>query len=731
VQVLTDSARDGVTELRRHAFRLAGSANWSVPEPFVKQLLAASGVCVPPGALVEKGTLPSVAAQSLREPFVLKAWGPGIVHKSELGAVRVGLTRRTLDGDAAAMLQTVSGHGVRGAQLYVEEMAPAGGTEILVGMIARPPFGTLAILGTGGTRTELFDDVSVKLCPVSLAAAREMVDGFRGAPLLKGYRGTPPADREALVAVIMALAGKDGLADRLGAAFVEFECNPLFVSASGVIAADARLILRDPDTVSANRHRPFEPAALFAPKSVAVVGASASRRTAWGNRTLARYRDLGWTDNLYAVHPSESMIDGVPAFRSLADIPGGVDYAEISVAASLAPGVLREAKGTVKTATINSAGFSETGSPGKSLEAELIEAALQGAVRFVGPNCMGVYSPGGRQAFSGAISRIAGHVGAVMQSGGLSTDLIQIGARRGLRFSNVVSAGNAVDISLGELVQFLVDDPDTRTIAVYVEGGTDTKLTQALRDARGHKPVVLLVPGLSTTGARVAASHTGSLTSERRSWEALAAATGAVLTESFEHFLASLIYLDRYGADEVADNDSVLIMGLGGGASVLAADACDAHGIAVPLLNADLQSKLADKKGGILINPLDLRMGPAGPPTGPSEVLDLILPVQPFSDVLLHVDMMTYCNSTVPGRMPGLGHLIEMVRSLVAGNRRTRLALVTRNLTAAPGRYHDELNELMLESRLPMFENFDAAAAAIAAAKRFTHHELQARAVGQ
>jgi acyl-CoA synthetase (NDP forming) len=698
----------------------------------VKQLLAEFGVRVPLGALVPDGMSATAAGSALREPFVLKAWGPGIVHKSELGAVKVGIPRSALDETAAAMLRGVAAHGLPGSHLYIEEMAPAGGAEILFGLISRPPFGTLALLGTGGTQTELFSDVVIRLCPLSLATAEEMIDGFRGSALLRGYRTSPPADRTALLKVIMALAGNNGLAERVGPAFVEFECNPLIVSSSGVVAADARLILDDVQSPThVRRHRPFEPAAMFAPKSVAIVGASASRKTAWGNRTLARYRALGWTDNLYAVHPSASNIDGVPAYRSLASIPGGVDYAEISVEASLAPDVLRQAKGNVKTATINSAGFSEIGAEGGSLESDLIGAAVEGGVRFLGPNCMGVYSPRGRQAFSGAISCEAGHIGAIMQSGGLSTDLIQIGARKGLRFSSVVSAGNAVDIGLGDLARYLVEDTDTHTIAIYVEGGADLEFTQALRDARGRKPVVLLVPGLSTTGARIAASHTGSLTSDKRGWEALAEATGATLTQSFEEFLACLIYLDRYAGRQIQDNDSVLIMGLGGGASVLAADACDAYSIRVPTLQPDLQAKLADKKGGILINPLDLRMGPAGPPEGPSQVLDLILTVQPFSDVLLHVDMMGYCNSTVPGRMQGLSHLREMLRLLVASNPiNTRLSLVTRNLAAAPGRYHDEINDLMLESKIPVFDTFDAAAAGIAAAKRFTRQESFVRNAG-
>jgi acyl-CoA synthetase (NDP forming) len=722
-----NAERDVEEALRAHAFRLAGSTDWCVPEPFVKELLTSFGVSVPAGVVVEVGQRASVAAAALREPYVLKAWGPGIVHKSELGAVRVGVRTDTLDEDADTLLVAVAAHGISEARLYVEEMAPPG-TEVLFGLVARPPFGTLAILGSGGTSAELFDDVIVRLCPLSRETAEEMVGGFRGAPRLHGHRGAPPADRDALVSALVRLAGEGGLPDLLGASFAEFECNPLFVGADGVVAADARLVVHDRDAAIARpAARPFDATALLAPRSVAVVGASASR-SAWGNRTIARYRALGWTDHLYAVHPSGEMIDGTPTYRTLGDIPGGVDYAEISLSAEQCADAFRSARGNVKTATINAAGFSEVGASGKALELELVEAAAEGGVRFVGPNCMGVYSPRGRQGFSGASGGAPGHVGAVLQSGGLATDLIQAGTASGLRFSSVVSAGNAVDVGVGDLVQHLVRDPDTTTIAVHVEGGADTRLVDALREARGATPVVVLLPGLSATGARVAASHTGALTSERRSWEALVEATGLVLTETFEQFLASLVYLDRYRELDVVDDDTVLIMGLGGGASVLAADACDAFGLRVPVLSEELQVRLSDKKGGIPTNPLDLRMGPAGPPSGPREVLDVVLPLHPFPDVLLHVDAMNYANSTVPGRLPGLQHFVELLECLTAADRpHARISVVTRNLSQAPGHFRDEFAEQMLVSGVPMFERFSDAAAAISAAQRFTRRRRARR----
>ena len=720
--------RDAISELRSHAFSLADGTGLCVPEPYVKELLVSLGVSVPAGQIIDEGVLPSTAAAALREPFVVKAWGPGIVHKSELGAVRVGVSRTSLDHEAKDMLDTVEAHGVLGARLYVEEMA-APGAELLFGMVARRPFGVLTTLGLGGTLAELYADVSFRLSPLSEHAAREMIEAFKGSALLDGFRGEPLADKDALVSSLLALAGAGGLIDVLGDELIEFECNPLFVGEAGATAVDARLILREQgdegELPSTPASRAFDPTALFSPRSIAVVGASATK-VGWGNRTLERYRRAGWSDNLYAVHPTAESIDGVATFRTLAEIPGGVDFAEISVSAETAPSALRSARGNVRTAAINSAGFSETGEEGRTLELELLESAREGEVRFVGPNCMGVYSPLGRQVFSGAELLESGSVGAILQSGGLSTDLVQVGSLSGLRFSSVVSCGNAADVGLGELARYLLDDVETKVIAIHVEGGADPELVRVIEDARGVKPVVLFLPGLSAVGAHVAASHTGAMTNDRHGWMALEQATGASLAYTFERLMATLCYLDGYVHADADDDDGVLIIGLGGGASVLAADACDEAGIHVPVLSHELQARLVDKKGAIVMNPLDLRLGPAGPPAWASEVIDIVAAVRPFSDVMIHVDAMGYVNSTLPGRLPGLSHFRAMMESVSQGRPEgTRVAVVTRNLERAPGAIGDEMRRTLSDVGIPAFGRFEDAAAAVAAAKRFTSHRRQ------
>jgi hypothetical protein len=218
------------------------------------------------------------------------------------------------------------------------------------------------------------------------------------------------------------------------------------------------------------------------------------------------------------------------------------------------------------------------------------------------------------------------------------------------------------------------------------------------------------------------------MTSDRRGWQALSRATGLTVVESFEEFLASVVYLDRY-AGQLDDGDGgVLSIGLGGGASVLSADACDAYGLTLPPAPAELQAKLEEKRGGFYVNPLDLRMGPNGSPEAAREAIEIVQEVRPFADVLIHVNALNYAFSGVAGRTPGLQHFRAMVDNLGSGPAlNTRIAIVMRNLTGAPGQYRDEVKEITRESPIALFERLSDAAAAMAAAKRYARHRAAAK----
>ena len=674
-----------------------------IPEPEVKVMLVARGVRVP------SGTTDPTAVSHLSAPLVVKAFGPTIIHKSDIGAVQLGVAHV----DVAAVVSAM-GARVEAAGFLVEEQC-APGIELIVGVVDRG-YGLMVAVGFGGTLTEVLDDVALRCVPIDRDDALAMLDELRGAAILHGTRGNSGIDRDAVAAIVIAVAD---LAQSLGDACAELECNPVIAYADGAVAVDARLILRD--TAKAGADRPltdFTP--LFNPRGVAIAGASATKST-FGNRFLAAYRDYGWTDGLYALHPTATEIDGVPAYPTPADIPGPLDYVIAAVPATGCAELVRSAAGVAPFVHIISGGFSEVGANGKGLEADLVAAARTTGVRVLGPNCMGTFSPRGRQVFHEDAPRRQGHVSVISQSGGLAGDIVKVGDLRGIGFSKLVTMGNAVDVTPGEICEWLVDDPDTSLIGLYIEDPRDGEaLVRALRRARGHKPAVALVGGLSGQGGEAVASHTGSLAGDARVWQAIAASTGLTVVRTLEDLLGSLVMLQRYAHEPSNGERSVLVMGVGGGASVLTTDACDRAGLQVTKVNAHIQDELRAMgygAGTSVANPLEIPFGPVAPLDAFSRVLGPILGQQPYGDLLIHFNVQSYF-SFGPGGAAKLLPSVDMVADLHYPG--TRVTLVPRNVDTAPPELVAAIFDRANERGLPCYRTLDEAAVAIAAVQHFT-----------
>lgn len=746
--------RDGDAGRRVSAAHAVGGAGAEdsrvlVPEHEVKRLLAELGVPVPRGSAVPYVDGPdgvAKAAEDLSGTLVLKAYGPGLVHKTDLGAVRLGLDASTVAAEARAMAVRLAGHGIVPDGWLVEEQQGAG-VEVIVGRV-QGPFGGAMLLGLGGTLTETLDQAVVRLARAAAPSewfprgslGEEMVAAMPGLDALRGVRGAEPADLDALAALVDVLDGLGGLTAAVAAAYPgfevdEFECNPVIATAEGIVAVDARLVLRRAfDVVEAGagveaadgvgaggapgeRQVPertdFAP--LFAPRTVAVAGASTAKTT-FGNRFLAAYRAFGWTDGLYAVHPSAESVDGVPAVASVADVPGGVDYLLVAVPAAATAALVEASAGHVRFVHVVSGGFGEAGAT--ELEDALLLAARRAGVRLLGPNCLGVYAPSGRQTFQLGVSAEPGGVGVVSQSGGLAGDIVAAGTRRGLRFSGLVTIGNAIDVGAAELVEHFVDDPATDVIGMYLEGtGDGEQLAHAvLRAGACGKPVVVLAGGLSRQGARAVASHTGALAGEERMWQALSAASGLTVVRTLEDFLAVLAMVQRY--PRARSGSGVLVIGPGGGASVLATDACDRAGLAVRPLPTDTVAELRGRgygAGTSLANPVEIPLGPATGPDSFARVLEPVLAATDYADVLLHVNVQSYYGYADTGVAP----LLALVESLSDLHRQgVRLSLVLRNLDCAPAADAEAATAACARSGVPLFRDLDQAAVAISAAQR-------------
>jgi acyl-CoA synthetase (NDP forming) len=225
-------------------------------------------------------------------------------------------------------------------------------------------------------------------------------------------------------------------------------------------------------------------------------------------------------------------------------------------------------------------------------------------------------------------------------------------------------------VSPAEVVEWLLDDPETAVIGLYLEGAQHASaLADALRRARGRTPVVLLVGGRGDAGARAVASHTGAMAGERRVWRAIAASTGSALVDTLEDLLGALAYLQRWAGvptpDAVASagGDDVLVVGVGGGASVLAADACERAGLRVGPTAAPVRSALRAMglgAGTSVGNPLEIPFGPAAAVDALRAVVGPVLDCQSYADVLVHVNTSTYYSYGTGGIAPLIDQLTDL-----------------------------------------------------------------------
>ncbi len=348
---------------------------------------------------------------------------------------------------------------------------------------------------------------------------------------------------------------------------------------------------------------------VFQPRSMAVVGLSPDPHGTWLNQVyLHAPTNAGFKGPIYPVNLKGGYIGKLRVYTSLRDIPGPVDYVISCVPAQHTQGLLEDCVAVgVKVVQLYTAGFSETGQgEGIELQRKLLDIAQRGRIRLIGPNCMGVYCPNTGMSFSADFPKEPGNVGLLCQSGGNATYLIRSGAVRGMRFSKAISYGNACDINECDILEYLANDPDTEVIAAYIEGASDgRRLLDVLKRVASIKPVVVYKGGYTEAGARGAASHTGAMAGSHAIWDGLIRQTGAVRVGSVEEMADTLVALLRVKPPRGVNT---CVVGVGGGASVLATDEFEKAGLRLPPIPEPLQKEMQQiipPAGGMLNNPID------------------------------------------------------------------------------------------------------------------------------
>jgi acetyltransferase len=310
---------------------------------------------------------------------------------------------------------------------------------------------------------------------------------------------------------------------------------------------------------------------LFEPAAVAVIGAT-ERSGAVGRVLVANMLAAGYRGELAAVNPKWRSVQGVPCFPAIAKVPHRVELAVICTPAATVADIIEQCgRAGVRAAVVISAGFSEAGPAGVKLERALLENARRHRLRLVGPNCLGLLRPSlGLNATFARGATLAGSLGLVAQSGAVCTAMLDWARPNGVGFSSVVSLGGSTDVDFGEIVDYLIEDPATEHILLYIEGVRSARrFVSALRAAARVKPVIVMKVGRHPAGSRAAVSHTGAIVGLDDVFDAVVKRAGVVRVTTIGQMVAAAQALAAHVRPR---GDRLAVVTNGGGPGVMAAD---------------------------------------------------------------------------------------------------------------------------------------------------------------
>jgi 3-hydroxypropionyl-CoA synthetase (ADP-forming) len=490
-----------------------------ITEEVSKSILKSYGVKVPPYALATTAKEAVKASKKIGFPLVMKIVSPQILHKTDAGGVKVGVAnekevKKTFDQILKSVKKYDKKAEIKG--ILLEKMVPKG-VEMIVGLQVDPQFGPVIMAGLGGVMTEVFKDVAWRMLPITQADAKSMIEELKSSKLFKGFRGSAPIDMDMLAKALVQI-GKIGVDNAAYVNSIDF--NPIVVYPKSYYVVDAKIILSKELNLGAiSKAQPNSEfmEQFFTPQSVALVGASATPGKV-GNSVLDSLAKHDYKGAVYPINPKSEEILGVKCYPSIEAIPGNVDLVVVCVDLSVTPPVLEQcAKKGIHSVVIVSGGGKELGGERAMYEAQVKELSEKHKIRIIGPNCIGMFNAANRLdcAFQGQERMVRaklGNVALLSQSGTMGISFLESADSFGL--SKMVSYGNRSDVDEADMIWYLASDPQTKVIALYVEGfGDGRKFIETAKRvmAEKKKPIVIWKSGRTEAGAKQAASHTGSL----------------------------------------------------------------------------------------------------------------------------------------------------------------------------------------------------------------------------
>lgn len=461
-------------------------------------------------------------------------------------------------------------------------------------------------------------------------------------------------------------------------------------------------------------------APLFRPRTVAVVGASQGATETGvpklGTAAIKNLLDHGFAGSIYPVNPRETELFGLRCYRTVLDIEDDIDVALVVVPAGACVEVMRDCavKG-VKTAIVMSAGFAEAGD--SVLQAQLLAVARQAGIRFVGPNTAGFICL--HHNFTATISMIgdmqpfiAGSVAFITQSGALGGSMLGRGMEQGVGFSHWVATGNQADLSAADFLDYLVDDPRTKVLALFLESVTDPpRFIAACRRAVSiGKPVLVYKSGSSAVGAASSASHTAALAGSHQIFSAMCRQYGIVQVDDLAELLPlakTLAWLGERLDLGKQRARRVGIVSASGGICGVAADECDLVGLEVPELSAPRQAQIRSyvPRFASVRNPVDLTGQIRSSATGYQNTVRVVLEDESIDAVLLLVTMVAGDRASFYGR--------EISRLAAEANKPLIVAWAGPQSLASDG------YRMLAEGHVPVFDSVRSAVRALRGLENF------------
>jgi 3-hydroxypropionyl-CoA synthetase (ADP-forming) len=602
-----------------------------ITEELAKQVLSEYSVKVPKYALVKSAEEAEIEAGKVGFPLVAKIVSPEILHKTDVGGVKVGLQNQAdvknafndMYGRLSKQYNTVKG-------VLLEKMAVAGGVELIVGLQNDPQFGPVIMAGIGGIYTEVFRDVSFRVLPITKEDAISMIDDLKGNKILKGFRGMPPVNLNMLAEALVNI-GKFGT--EMASYYESIDFNPIIFYENEYVVVDAKILLREkPDLEVISKAQPESEFLdlFFNAKSVALIGASPEPGKV-GNSVLESLAKHEYMGKVYPVNAKGySEIMGLKAYKSLDEIPDRVDVVVVTVDLKFVPDLLRSAaKKGIHNFVIISGGGKELGGERATIEGQIRELSKQLKIRIIGPNCIGMFNGENRLdcAFQGHARMIRprkGDVAFLSQSGTVGIAFMESSDTFGM--SKMISYGNRSDVDEADMIWYLSEDPQTRVIGLYVEGLGDGRkfMNTAKRVIKERdKPVVVFKNGRSARGAKQAASHTGSLGGSYAVVKGALDQAGIISVDSYEELTAALKALTW---QPVPSGGRVAMVTNGAGPIIAAIDHFERLDLQLAELSEETKKLLKDHYPSTYVigNPCDI--------TGSANADDYRFAIQSFMD---------------------------------------------------------------------------------------------------